>query len=302
MLADVPADKGSTIDHTESLLSALDKEAWLGKYGTVSPKLDKGTLPVMLRDHLIGGGKEGGGGGEVYALYVYPKADLWHPKALEDFVGEVEGKMPGGAGGVAGTVLTGIAPQLYHSTQEIHKAFLWAALYALGLIVILVWLDLWNVSQTVLAISVLGLGLPMLLLAMWFWRTVPVGGLTLEARTGIPGSWNFANFFALPILIGAGHEYGVFMVHRYREVLHDPRRVWRAWDVADRALLLCGIVTSCSFGFMMLAQHHGLQSLGWVMAVGTACIYLAAAVVVRPVLTWRLKRKGVYEEKDGARR
>jgi predicted RND superfamily exporter protein len=118
-------------------------------------------------------------------------------------------------------------------------------------------------------------------------------------RTGIPGSWNFANFFALPILIGAGHEYGVFMVHRYREVLHDPRRVWRAWDVADRALLLCGIVTSCSFGFMMLAQHHGLQSLGWVMAVGTACIYLAAAVVVRPVLTWRLKRKGVYGGNGG---
>ena len=68
------------------------------------------------------------------------------------------------------------------------------------------------------------------------------------------------------------------------------------WDVSDRALLLCGIVTSASFGFMMRAEHHGLQSLGWVMAVGTACIYLAAVVVLRPILTWRLKNKRVYHQ------
>jgi predicted RND superfamily exporter protein len=123
---------------------------------------------------------------------------------------------------------------------------------------------------------------------MWVWREV------LHEPLGIPGSWNFANFFALPILIGAGHEYGVFMVHRYRETMHDPRRVWRTWDVSDRALLLCGIVTSASFGFLIAAKHHGLASLGWVMCVGTACIYLATLLVLRPILQWRIKHKGVY--------
>src|SRR5437867_3116410 len=96
--------------------------------------------------------------------------------------------------------------------------------------------------------------------------------------------WNFANFFALPILIGAGHEYGVFMMHRYLEVLHNPRRVWRHWDVSDRALLLCGFVTSSSFGFFWAIGHHrGLKSLGLVMCLGTACIYLATVMVVRPL-------------------
>ena len=66
----------------------------------------------------------------------------------------------------------------------------------------------------------LALGLPMLVALM--------GLLDVD--------WNFANFFGLPILIGAGHEYGVFMVHRYREALLDPRRAWRRWDVSDRAL------------------------------------------------------------------
>jgi predicted RND superfamily exporter protein len=112
-------------------------------------------------------------------------------------------------------------------------------------------------------------------------------------------NWNFANFFGLPILIGAGHEYGVFLVHRYREAMHDPRRPWRKWDVSDRALLLCAYITCGSFGFFWaIAHHQGLRSLGLVMAVGIACIYLSAVLVLRPLLVWRLavqRRKSKIE-------
>lgn len=84
------------------------------------------------------------------------------------------------------------------------------------------------------------------------------------------------------------------MVHRYREVLHNPRRVWKRWDVSDQALLLCAFITSSSFGFFWLLGHHeGLKSLGWVMAVGTGCIYLATVLVVRPLLKWRLGRNNL---------
>jgi predicted RND superfamily exporter protein len=122
--------------------------------------------------------------------------------------------------------------------------------------------------------------------------------------------WNFANFFALPILIGAGHEYGVFMVHRYREAVHDPRRAWRGWDISDRALLLCAFVTSTSFGFFCFFAHHkGLRSLGLVMAVGTGCVYLATLCVLRPLLLWKLEKRmsakprldvGIEPKKQGA--
>jgi len=114
----------------------------------------------------------------------------------------------------------------------------------------------------------------------------------LVALMGLLGvDWNFANFFGLPILIGAGHEYGVFLVHRYREGLRDSRRPWGRWDVADGALALCAFVTSSSFGFFFLLAHHrGLRSLGLVMALGTACIYLASVLALRPVLKWRLAR------------
>ncbi len=171
--------------------------------------------------------------------------------------------------------ITGVASDVFHSTDQTHAAFRDATLYALGLIFLLVLLDLRDLRQTLLAISVLALGLPML---------VAVMGLL-----GI--NWNFANFFGLPILIGAGHEYGVFMVHRYNEACRDAHRPWRRWDVSDRALLLCGYVTSISFGFFWLFGHHlGLRSLGLVMALGIACIYLSTLCVLRPLLLWKLAR------------
>jgi predicted RND superfamily exporter protein len=232
---------------------------------------DLSHVPASLRDHLQGIAHDNKPG--KIALYINPKQDLWKQSALADFVHQVEtavAKVPGAP------PATGIAINVYHSTSDIESSFYHATGYALGLIFVLVLIDLRNLSQTLLAISVLAMGLPMLVALM--------GLLHID--------WNFANFFGLPILIGAGHEYGVFMVHRYNEACADPHRRWRAWDVSDKALLLCGYVTSVSFGFFWLLGHHeGLKSLGLVMALGTACIYLATLCVLRPLLLWKLGRR-----------
>jgi hypothetical protein len=221
-------------------------------------------LPLTLRNHYIGS-KDG-----KYALYINPKQDLWVQANLARFVFEVESAV---AAVPNAPPVTGIAVNVYHSTSSIEHSFYKAAAYALTLIFVLVYIDMRDLRQTLLAISVLAMGLPMLVALM--------GLLHI--------SWNFANFFGLPILIGAGHEYGVFMVHRYNEACNDPRRAWQKWDVSDRALLLCGFVTSASFGFFWALGHHeGLKSLGLVMALGTACIYLATLCMLRPLLLWRL--------------
>jgi predicted RND superfamily exporter protein len=225
--------------------------------------LDESKLPHEMRSHFIG--IDG-----TYALYVYPKQDLWQQTNLRAFVKDLEARVKPVQGQ---PVLTGIAVNIYHSTASIEGAFHKSTLYALILILILVFIDLKKIGQTFAAVSVLALGLPMLVAVMGFVGT----------------DWNFANFFGLPILIGAGHEYGVFLVHRYREACHDARRPWRRWDVSDRALLLCAYVTCSSFGFFWaLAHHEGLRSLGLVMALGTACIYLSSLMVLRPLLVFRL--------------
>lgn len=243
------------------------------------PPVNVAKLPEALREHYASSVDQPPRR-YVYALYIEPKADLWQRDNLRSFVKDVESRVatvPGAPG------VTGIASDIYHSTASIERAFYQATAYALGLIFILVLIDLRSISHTLIAVSVLALGLPMLVAIM-----------------GLMGaSWNFANFFGLPILIGAGHEYGVFLMHRYREALHDPRRVWRRWDPSDRALLLCAFVTCSSFGFFWLVSHHlGLRSLGMVMTIGTLCIYLAAYAVVRSLLTWRLEHRRQREERQ----
>ena len=237
-------------------------------------------IPPAIREHLASTIDQPPGQ-HLFALYIEPKEDLWKRENLSRFMREVERQVATVPGAPP---VTGIASDIYHSTASIELAFYQATAYALALIFVLVFLDLRNLSQTLVAVSVLGLGLPML--------------VALMGLLGV--SWNFANFFGLPILIGAGHEYGVFMVHRYREAIHDPRRVWRRWDPADRALLLCAFVTCSSFGFFwLMSSHLGLKSLGLVMALGTLCIYLAAVMVVRSLLTWRLERRRVLGRLQG---
>jgi predicted RND superfamily exporter protein len=226
--------------------------------------LDLSTVPQQLKAHYVSA--DG-----YFALYIYPVKDLWDDASLNEFESSVEAavaKIPGSPH------VTGISSNVFHTTGSIHNAFFHSTVYALALIFVLVLLDFRRLVPTLAAISVLAMGLPMLVALM---------GLT-------DMSWNFANFFGLPILIGAGHEYGVFMVHRYLEAKKYPRRTWRRWDVSDRALLLCAYITSTSFGFFwLLAEHQGLKSLGFVMAMGTACIYLATVMVLRPILKWRLQ-------------
>jgi predicted RND superfamily exporter protein len=228
-------------------------------------RLDISALPHQLRAHYV---SDDG----YAALYIYPAKDLWDDANLNEFEPTVEAavaKVPGAPH------VTGIASNVYHTTGAIHSAFFHSTVYALALIFVLVFLDFRRIGPTLAAISVLALGLPMLVALMGLFNV----------------SWNFANFFGLPILIGAGHEYGVFMVHRYLEARSNPRRAWRRWDVSDRALLLCAYITSSSFGFFwLLAHHEGLKSLGLVMALGTACIYLATIMALRPLLKWRLRQ------------
>jgi len=227
--------------------------------------LDIDRLPPSLRSHFVGTGGS-------FALYIYPTGDLWEHTALVAFVEDLEPRIRKALRGRQ-YVITGIAHNIHNSTASIERSFYRATLYALSLIVVLVYIDLRSIKQTLAAISVLALGLPML--------------VSLMGLFGI--DWNFANFFGLPILIGAGHEYGVFLVHRYREAVRDPRRVWKQWDVADGAMLLCAYITCAAFGFFaLLAHHRGLRSLGVVMTLGTACIYLAGLLALRPLLILRL--------------
>ena len=149
-----------------------------------------------------------------------------------------------------------------------------------------VWLSGWELlGGTVLAAvqkNLWKLLLPMvglILLSLWlaFRRFAEVffslgvlllSGFCLLAAMKIFGwSWNLLNLMALPLILGTGVDYSIFMQLALRRHGGDLKI---AHQSVGRALLLCGGTAIGGFGTLGLSSNAGLSSLGRVCAVGIA--------------------------------
>jgi predicted RND superfamily exporter protein len=52
-------------------------------------------------------------------------------------------------------------------------------------------------------------------------------------------------------------------------------------------VLVSGLTTIAGFGSLIVGDHRGIQSLGWVMAVGTATCMFAGLTALPALLTLR---------------
>jgi lauroyl/myristoyl acyltransferase len=86
-------------------------------------------------------------------------------------------------------------------------------------------------------------------------------------------SWNLLNLMALPLILGTGVDYGIFMQLALRRHHGDLAVTHRS---VGRALLLCGGTAIAGFGMLGLSSNAGMASLGQVCAVGIAANMLLA--------------------------
>jgi len=116
-----------------------------------------------------------------------------------------------------------------------------------------------------------------------------VGLLWLLGGMGAAGiSFNLANFFAIPILIGTGIDGGIQMVQRMYE---EPHRPMLETSTAT-SVTLSSLTTLLAFGSLMLGQHQGMASLGQVMALGTASILIATVIILPALHEWLIRPVG----------
>ena len=119
----------------------------------------------------------------------------------------------------------------------------------------LVFLSLWLAFRRPLEIL---LSLAILLLS----------GLILTAVMRLTGwSWNLLNLMGLPLILGTGVDYSIFMQLALRRYHGDLEVAHRA---VGRALLLCGGTAAAGFGALTFSSNAGMASLGQVCAVGIA--------------------------------
>lgn len=203
-------------------------------------------LPRALRDRLIS--TRG-----AYLVSLLPKQDIWDLEPLAAFTAALT-RIDGRATGVPFTV--------HESLLDMREAFITMALGSVVIVAVLVWIDLRSIRATAAALGVLLLGM------LWTFGCMAACGVAL----------NLANFFGVSMLLGLGVDGAVHILHRARE-----GGDLCAWMWTRRAVVLSAVTTAAGFGTLLLASHRGLQSLGWLILVGSICA-LASSVVVLPAL------------------
>jgi len=185
---------------------------------------------------------------------VYPATNSVVPASLDLLAGRL---VPCGAR-LSGWEMLGAA-----TLQRVRARFWFLVLPMVALVLLSLWLAFRQWAGVLLGLLVLGLG-----------------GLCLLALMSLAGwSWNLLNLMGVPLILGTGVDYTIFIQLALRRHNGDAVAVHRS---VGRALLLCGTTAVVGFGSLIWSGSPGMAGLGRVCAVGIAAnmlisIYLLPA-------------------------
>ena len=211
-----------------------------------------------------------------YAVNVYPELpegveSALAPRFLPRFARQVEKIDPRA---------TGPALQLYRSGQLMKSSYQWAGVYALLIVLGLVWLDFRSLYDAVLSLVPVAAGFSLTFGLMW------LVGMRV----------NPANIIVLPLMFGIGVDAGVHVLHRYRQ--DGVTRPLGLTGGTGKGVTLTSLVTMLGFGTLMLGSHRGIASLGFVLTVGIALTLLACWFLLP---AWLELRRPRFSEETRAR-
>ena len=129
-----------------------------------------------------------------------------------------------------------------------------AGVYALLVIVVVLWLDFRSIRHTLMALAPLAAGAVM---------TLGIMGLS-----GVP--LNPANMIALPLILGVGVDNGVHVLHDYRG--RSGKRAYILAATTGLGVAAVSSTTALGFGTLMIARHKGLAGLGLVLSLGVTAV------------------------------
>jgi uncharacterized protein len=219
-----------------------------------------GELPEELRRKFVGVNGR-------FLIQIYPAIDTWERDGARDFVSALRTVDP---------AVTGSPVISYEATRLMELAYVQGTFYAIVLVALLAVMMLRRPVGALLAVT------PVVLGTLW-----TIGFLRLFGL-----SFNLANIWGLPMIIGGAAEFGLNVTLRYRESLAVGGPEFPRSTVM--AVVLNGLTTMAGFGSLMIARHQGIFGLGLLLTVGAACS-LAASLVVLPLLLRRFDARPAEE-------
>ncbi len=211
-------------------------------------------LPASLVSRFVGqNGK--------FLLKIYGRGDIWNMDALTEFVKEVRSVDPRA---------TGNPLQTYECSLEMRRSYELATLYSLVVIAGVLWFDFRNLKHVALAAAPQFMGI-VVTFGLLGYLDVPL---------------NPANLMAVPMILGIGVDYSVYIVHEYLE----QKGRYRMSPGTAIAVAVDSLTTMIGYGSLLLASHQGLQSLGRVLTLAvTFCTFMS--IIVLPAFLTIITRK-----------
>ena len=144
----------------------------------------------------------------------------------------------------------------------------------LVLVALLLWLDYRRLSDTLISLAPLAIGI------VWM----------LGAMVALDIAMNFMNIFVSTMIIGIGVDYGVHMIHRHRESRGaGVEQRLEGLVETGKAIALAALSTMIGFGSLSLSHYPGLRSMGLVAILGALTTSLVAITVLPAWFALRLE-------------
>ena len=188
---------------------------------------------------------------------VFPAENVEENRALRRFVSSVQQKAPGAIGSPVSILEAG---------QTIIDACIQATILAVLVAALLLLVVLRRLGETLFVL------LPLVLTLL----------LTVAACLALGIPLNLANVIALPLVLGLGIAFGIYLILRRREAgSHSIVEVLRS--STSQAVLFSALTTMASFGALGFSHHPGMASLG-ILLVVVLILAMICALVILPAL------------------
>jgi len=213
-------------------------------------------LPQSLKDHYVS--KDG-----KIRIEVFPARNGNNNQELRQFVRSVQQVAPQAIGSPVGIVEGG---------QVIIDSCIQATGYAIIASAILLFVVFRRLGEVLLVL------VPLLLTMVLTVSVCLISGVPL----------NLANVIAVPLVLGLGIAFGIYLVLRKRE---GSTMVEVMRGSTSKAVFFSVLTTMASFGSLSFSQHQGMASLG-ILLVISLTLALVCALVVLPCIMAELEQRG----------
>lgn len=202
-------------------------------------------------------------------VYLYPPDNRWRREAPPEAVALADRLGPG-------VSLTG-TNVLNESVRTTVRRDAWAAgIFGLCMVALLLYFDFRRLRLTLLALVPLAVGI------VWMLGAMALLGIEV----------NFMNIFVTTMIIGIGVDYGLHVVHRYREERlrgGGVEALEGGLIETGNAVVVAALSTVAGFGSLAFSHYPGLRSIGMVAILGAVFTALVAITMLPALLAWRTR-------------